>query len=301
MAGKKEKAAPSKKNSSADLMSLLGWVCGVLLIVFGIIVQMPDAQKGLEFALNWINLKSFSDVNSILIVVGGTLAALMVSYPIQYFTKIPGHLKIILFPTKYNVREYIRQIVEMAKVARGDGILALEDKLKEISDPFFKNSLNLVIDAVDAEKVKMLLETELDYMDDRHAQDRAFYAKGSAYAPAFGMIGTLIGLINLLKNLDDANAIAPAMSVALVTTFYGSVLSNLVFAPISNKLKVRHDEEYLCKMIVCEGVQAIQAGDNPRFIEDKLTQLLPGKLAQMVGEDEEGAGGKKGKKNKKEK
>lgn len=269
-----------------DLMSVLGWLSGAILVVLGIIVQMPDASKGIEFGLNWISLSNFVDVPSIVIVVGGTFAALMVSYPIKFFTKIFKHLKIILFPTQYNPHEYIEQIVEFAKEARINGLLALEDKLNDTQDSFLKNSLMLVIDSVEAEKVKTLLETELDYMEDRHAQDRAFYAKGSAYAPAFGMIGTLIGLINLLQNLTDADAIAPAMSVALVTTFYGSLLSNLVFAPISNKLKVRHDEEYLCKMIVSEGVQAIQAGDNPKFIEEKLTQLLPSNLAAAVSSDE---------------
>ena len=282
-----------------DLMSVIGWLSGAVLVVFGIIVQMPDAEKGIEFGLNWISLSNFFDVNSIIIVVGGTFAALMVSYPLKYFTKIFKHLKIILFPTKYNPHEYITQIVEFAKEARINGLLALEDKLNDTQDIFLRNSLMLVIDSVEAEKVKVLLETELDYMEERHAQDRAFYAKGSAYAPAFGMIGTLIGLINLLQNLKDADAIAPAMSVALVTTFYGSLLSNLVFAPISNKLKVRHDEEYLCKMIVSEGVQAIQAGDNPKFIEEKLTQLLPGNLAVSTGTDADDDS--KGKKNRREK
>jgi chemotaxis protein MotA len=223
----------------------------------------------------------------------------MVSYPLRFFTKIPGHLRIILRPTKYNPREYITSIVELAKVARRDGILALQDKVETIEDVFFKNSLNLVIDAIDAEKVKTLMENELDYMEERHPQDRAFYAKGSSYSPAFGMIGTLIGLVNLLQNLSEPDEIAPAISVALVTTFYGTMLSNLFFAPISNKLKVRHDEEYLCKMIVYEGVQAIQAGDSPRFIEEKLVQLLPSKLSKLTesgGEKEKGA--KKAKKTK---
>ena len=150
----------------------------------------------------------------------------------------------------------------------------------------------LIVDAVDPEKVKTLLETELDYLDERHAQDRAFYDKAAAYAPAFGMIGTLMGLINLLQSLTDPDAIAPAMALALVTTFYGTILSNLIFMPISNKLRVRHEEEYLCKMIVVEGVQAIQAGDNPKFIEEKLTQLIPGFLAAKGLSDKKGKKGK---------
>ncbi len=157
----------------------------------------------------------------------------------------------------------------------------------------------LVVDAVDPEKVKTLLETELDYLDERHAQDRGFYDKAASYGPAYGMIGTLMGLINLLKQLDDPSAVAPAMAVALVTTFYGSILANMMFLPISNKLKVRHEEEYLCKMIVAEGVQAIQAGNNPKFIQEKLTQLIPGYLAsKMEGASSGGGGGEEGGKKK---
>lgn len=152
----------------------------------------------------------------------------------------------------------------------------------------------LVVDAVEPDKVKQLLETELDYLDERHAQDRAFYDKAGAFGPAFGMIGTLMGLVNLLKQLSDPDAIAPAMALALVTTFYGSCLANMIFIPMSNKLKVRHEEEYLCKMIIAEGVQSIQAGDNPRFIEEKLTNLIPGIMAKKMG----GGGGGKEKKGK---
>ena len=191
------------------------------------------------------------------------------------------------------------QIVDLATEARINGLLSLETKLEETSDTFLKNSMMLVVDAVDPEKVKTLLETELDYLDERHAQDRGFYDKAASYGPAYGMIGTLMGLINLLKQLDDPSAVAPAMAVALVTTFYGSILANMMFLPISNKLKVRHEEEYLCKMIVAEGVQAIQAGNNPKFIQEKLTQLIPGYLAsKMEGASSGGGGGEEGGKKK---
>lgn len=282
-----------------DIMSVLGWVLCIVLLLFGILFD--SNTMGLIFD----NLENFIDIPSIAIVIGGVIAALMVSFPIKSFTKIPKHLKIVLFPTKYDPREYIAQIVELAKIARVSGLLALEGKLEETKDPFLKNSVMLVVDAVEPEKVKQLLATELDYLDERHAQDRAFYDKGSAYAPAFGMIGTLMGLINLLKQLDDPNAVAPAMAVALVTTFYGTILANVIFTPISNKLKIRHEEEYLCKLIIAEGVESIQAGDSPRFVEEKLTQLIPGFLTKngLPGvEGSEGGdagkakGGKKGKK-----
>ena len=273
-----------------DLLSVLGWILGIGVLLFGILF---DKDKGFVIA----NLINFFDATSVAVVLGGVIAALMISFPLRCFTKNPRHLKIIFFPTKYNPQDYIVQIVELAKEARVNGLLSLEGKLEETKDPFLKNSMMLVVDAVEPEKVKALLETELDYLDERHAQDRAFYDKAAAYAPAYGMIGTLMGLVNLLKQLSDPDAIAPAMALALVTTFYGSILANMVFMPISNKLRIRHEEEYLCKLIVAEGVESIQAGDAPRFIEEKLTQLIPGFLIKngLPGSEksEDNKGGKK--------
>lgn len=265
-----------------DLMSVLGWLVGIGVLLFGIIYD-----KDAGFIVT--NLKNFFDAPSIAVVLGGVIAGLMVSFPLKSFAKIPKHLKIMIMPTKYNPLDYIEQIVALATEARINGLLSLESKLNETKDEFLKNSMMLVVDAVESDKVKQLLETELEYLDDRHAQDRAFYEKAAAYGPAFGMIGTLMGLVNLLKQLTNPDAIAPAMALALVTTFYGSILANLIFTPIANKLKIRHEEEYLCKMIVVEGVQAIQAGDNPKFIEEKLNQLIPGTLAKKASKKEKAA------------
>ena len=272
-----------------DLMSIIGWLLGIGTLVFGIVF---DKDKGIVFDA----FKNFVDVPSIAVVLGGVIAGLMVSFPVKCFTKIGKHLKIMFLPTKYNPMDYITQIVDLATEARINGLLSLEGKLAETKDPFLKSSMMLVVDAVEPDKVKQLLETELEYLDERHAQDRAFYEKAAAYGPAFGMIGTLMGLVNLLKQLSDPDKIAPAMALALVTTFYGSCLANMIFIPMSNKLKVRHEEEYLCKMIIAEGVQSIQAGDNPRFIEEKLTNLIPGIMAKKMGG---GGGGGKEKKEKK--
>lgn len=268
-----------------DIMSILATLLGIVVIFYGII--FTDA--GIVLA----NLDNFIDIPSIIITIGGTIMGLMMSYPLGIWLKIPKHLKIVYFPTKYDPMEYIRQIVELATEARINGLLSLESKLADTKDVFLRNSMMLVVDAVDPEKVRDLLATELEYMDDRHAQDREFYDRGAAFGPAFGMIGTLMGLINLLKELEDASKVAPAMALALVTTFYGSVLANMIFMPISNKLKYRHEEEYLCKMIISEGVQSIQAGDNPKFIEEKLTQLLPGSLTKKKSSPRPEAGGGK--------
>jgi chemotaxis protein MotA len=224
--------------------------------------------------------------------------ALMVSFPGSQLAKVPKHMRIVLMPKKYDPGAYIGQLVEFAKKARINGLLALEEDLAGIDDTFLKNSMMMVVDSVDPEKVKQQLEARLDHMDDRHAQERALYSKGASYAPAFGMIGTLIGLINLLKDMADVSTIGPNMAVALITTFYGTVLSNLIFTPIANKLQSRHEEEFLCNMIICEGVQAIQAGENPKFIQERLMNLLPQYKQSMAsdGGEEDGGGGKKKKK-----
>ena len=224
--------------SSFDLATTLGLVLGVVFIVLAIIVTFPKGDQ--KFEVTPGNLENFFDPSSIMIVLGGTVSALLVSYPLSFFGQIPKHIKVAFMPTKFDAKEYIQTIVEIAKPARVDGILSIQDKVDAIPDTFFRNSLHLVIDGIDAEKVKAMMESELDYMDERHAQARGFYAKGSSYAPAFGMIGTLVGLINLLKSLDNADAIAPAMSVALITTLYGSFLANLIFAPMSNKIGRAH-------------------------------------------------------------
>lgn len=293
---KKEKSSKAK-GTALDAMTLLGWVVGISLIVFGIVfTQAPkaptDFQKQEDPAVEtkytenmakykyngglWQTYKlgNFIDPPSIAITIGGTIAALMVAFPMGAFAKIPKHLKIAIFPNVYNPQVYIEQIVEFAKEARMKGLLSLEDKLSETEDPFLKSSLMLVVDSVEPEKVHSLLEAELDHLDDRHANDRAFYDKGGAFAPGFGMIGTLIGLVNMLGDLSDVSTLGPNMAVALLTTLYGSLLANLFFSPISNKLKTRHDEEYLCKVLICEGVEAIQAGENPKFISEKLQMLV---------------------------
>lgn len=285
-----------------DFMTPLGWVVGFGLIFYGIVYDSVLKAMNLD-ALVW-----FMDVSSLAITVGGCFAALMIAFPLSSFAKIGKHLKICLFPTKYDPYNYIDQIVDFAKEARMKGLLSLEDKLNETKEVFLKNSLMLVVDSVDPEKVHNLLQAELDHLDDRHAQDRAFYDKGAGFAPAFGMIGTLVGLVKMLQVMDDPGSIGPAMATALLTTLYGSVLANLFFSPIANKLRIRHEEEYLCKVLICEGVEAIQAGENPNFIREKLEKFVfkskKRKAAADSGEEGEGEApaegkGKKGKKGKK--
>lgn len=285
-------------------MTIIGWVAAIILMIFGMVTSTDQVTRVMSFEFG--NIPRFYDLSSVLIVIGGVIAALMVAFPLKYFKAIPKHLKIVLFPTKYNPVEYVNQLVDFAKEARINGLLALESKLEEVKDDFMKSSLLMVVDAVDADKVKSFLEEKMNYLEDRHGQAFGFYEKAANFAPAFGMIGTLIGLVNLLQQMDDPSSIGGAMGVALITTFYGTVLANVLFNPIATKLRARHEEEMLCKMIICEGVQAIQAGDNPKFIHEKLLQLLPNSIASKQNIDgDEGApadgGEKKAKKGKKEK
>ena len=181
------------------------------------------------------------------------------------------------------------------------GLLSLEDKLNEIDEPFLHNSLMLVVDSVDSEKVRKAMETELEQLDERHALDRRFYEKAASFAPAFGMIGTLVGLILMLGNMSDVDALAKGMAVALITTLYGSLLANVVCLPMASKLKARHDEEFLCKQLVMEGVLAIQEGENPKFIEEKLYKLLPASYKKPTDKGEKQDANQDDKKNGKKK
>ncbi len=269
-----------------DIVSIVGTLLAPALIVFGIGFSMDPLGYDITKVLNFV------DYPSIAITVGGTIACLLLSFPANVYAKVPKHLKIMYKPQKYNPMEYIDSIVDFAKEARSKGLLSLEDKLNQTKDPFLKNSLMLVVDSVDPEKVKELLDSELQYLDDRHARDRAFYEKGAAFAPAFGMIGTLVGLVNMLQNLGNPDDLGPNMAVAMLTTFYGSCIANIFFNPLATKLSVRHEEEYLCKMLICEGVQSIQAGENPKFIGEKLMLLLPANAAgKKGGKKAKGGGG----------
>lgn len=247
-----------------DLATVLGILAGFGLTVFGIGIG---------------RLGNFVDPAGLAITLGGAMAAMVASTSSDVLKSIPKHLKIAFGGKKYDPKQYIEQIVDLAQSARKNGLLSLESRADEIEDNFLKDSVLLIVDAIDSDKVKQLMEQELEYLDDRHARGFGFYETAAGTCPAFGMIGTLIGLVNMLKGLDlegggGAGDIGPAMSVALITTFYGSLFANLVFAPIGNKLKARHAEEMLCKQMIIEGILSIQSGENPKFIREKLISYL---------------------------
>lgn len=275
-----------------DLTTVIGILAGVVLIVWGI-----------EPA----NIKNFIDLSSVLLTVGGTICATAASFPLSSLKEIGKHMKILVKGDRFNHKQLIDQLVEMAQTARQNGLLSLEEKANEIDDLFFKEGLMLVVDALEEEQLRQRMENQLDAIEERHEQSVAIYEKAGAYAPAFGMIGTLVGLVNMLKNMNfdsgGASTLGADMSVALVTTFYGCVLANLIFGPIAKKLRIRNAEEMLYRQIMMEGIMAIQAGDNPKFLREKLASYLnqKGRLEILSGEGGAEGQEQKGKKKKKEK
>ncbi|MBP1563841.1 MAG: motility protein A [Oscillospiraceae bacterium] len=254
-----------------NLSLIIGWVLAFGMVVFGIVFDMAKGTVDFGAFVNFI------DVQSLAITVGGTIGCLFASFPMSYLKGIGKRFGLAIKPKKYDPNKYIADIVEYAQVARTRGLLALEESANQCTDPFMKSSLMLIVDANDPEKVRGMLDDTIMFMCERHENGRAFFEKGVAIFPAFGMLGTLVGLINMLASLDLSNpqALTGGMAVALITTFYGSLFANVLMAPIGMALKNTHDEELLCMQIIEEGVLAIAGGSNPRYIQEKLEFMLP--------------------------
>lgn len=275
-----------------NITYLVGTVLAIVFMVFGMVSKTVDGA--VTFQLNQI--VNFFDASSILIVIGCTLAVVVASCPVKLIKAMPKHFKIMLNTKKYDPMYYIDQLVELAQVARKNGLLALEERANLQTDPFFKQAILLVVDANDGDKVRSVLMNDIECMSGRHDDVASMYEKASAVAPAFGMVGTLVGLINMLKGMNlesGSSSIGSDMGTALITTLYGCILAHMIFNPIASNLRSRDEEEVLCKMIVVEGIMSIQSGENPKSLRDKLLTF--------VDQKQRGGDGGKGGKEKKEK
>ncbi len=264
-----------------DLASVIGIIVCFALVIFGIV----SGDQG--FAA----LGNFLDAQSALITLGGTFCAVMAMYSMQEYTNGMKSLGLMFKAPALNTPQIISKIIELSNVARKEGLLSLEEAASDLDDAFLKKGILLIVDGTDPELVRAILETELTSVDDRHRKNIGFWQDVAANGPAWGMIGTLIGLINMLKMLDDPSAIGPNMAVALITTLYGSMLANWIATPCANKLKTFNNAEMLVKEIMIEGLLSIQAGENPRVIEEKLKSFLAPKDRAGAGGEEEAAGG----------
>jgi chemotaxis protein MotA len=219
----------------------------------------------------------FISVPALMIVIGGTVGATLLSYPITQLLGVFKVVKNVFFHRSKPALEIIGKMVEFGKLARREGLLAFEPRMHEIDDPFFSKGLSLAIDGMASTSIKEVLTTEILYVEERHYLGAEIFTTMAAYAPAVGLMGTIIGLVQMLMQMEDPSKIGPPMAVALLTTFYGTVLANLLLMPIAAKLKTRSRQEILIKELILEGLMAIQAGESHRVIEQKLKAFLPHK------------------------
>ncbi|MCB1325459.1 MAG: motility protein A [Spirochaetales bacterium] len=246
-----------------DLASLGGLILGFVLVMFGTI------QAGLS-PLDILNIPS------VFITFGGGAAASIISSPMSRLTNFANYTRFAFSPQQTDVANLIVTLVNFSERARREGLLSLEDDLVNLDEPFLRKGIQLVVDGTDPELVRNILETEMQNIANRHGDGIKFWGDLGFYFPAFGMIGTLIGLVQMLKNLGagDPGAIGSGMAAALITTLYGSLGSNLVALPIQRKLQLRDGDEQTIKAIMIEGILSIQSGDNPRIVKDKLSSFL---------------------------
>jgi len=250
--------------------------------IIGILVGM-----GLVFwaILSGGGLLLFFNIPSLAIVMGGVSAALLMSFPLRAVKTVPGVVLRAFIHRAAGNQQILELLIKYAEMARRDGMLALEEEAEKAPDDFLKKALRLAVDGTDAELIGMILRLELASLRDRHKTGQDILNAGATFAPAFGMLGTLIGLIQMLQVLDDPSQIGMGMAVALVTSFWGSFLANLVFLPLAGKLKNRSNEETAVRRLVIEGVTSIQGGDSPRIVKEKLhTFLAPGQRVEAQKE-----------------
>ncbi len=252
-----------------DITTLLGLILGFTLVGFA----MATGPGGLVIFLHG---------PSMMIVFGGTIAVTLINFPMG---ELKGLVKVMMRSLFFKIPspgEEISRVVEYANLARKEGLLALETKLQEVDDKFFAKGVQLVIDGFPAETVRDIMELEAEWQHQRHLTGKKMMDALGSFAPAFGMIGTLVGLVQMLQNLSDPSKIGGGMATALLTTMYGAMGANMVFIPLAGKLEVRDNEETLLRQLMIEGIVAIQSGEGPQLIKEKLKSFLAPSVREAV-------------------
>ncbi len=247
-----------------DLASFIGIGLALIAIITGM-----GADVGL-----------FLDMTSIILVLGGTIGSLFIAYPMERVINIFKIMMSIFFYKPYNMNETIKALVTSSEKARREGLLSLEQDVEKVQDPFMKKGLQMVVDGIDPELLKSMLETDLDLREDEGMMQRNMFAYAATVSPSFGMVGTLIGLVRMLGHLNDPSTVGPSFAIALTTTFFGAFFAYVFFMPMSEKLSRRLQMEMRYRRMILEGVLSIQAGDNPRILEEKLKGFLTEKELQ---------------------
>ena len=244
-----------------DIATIIGLVGGVACIVMSVLTSGGS-------------MKDIIDIPSVFMTIGGSFAALLICGP---FKKTLGVFAVM--GKAFKIRDFgektlVQNMVALSEKARREGILALEEGLEDLDDPFMKSGLRLVVDGTDGAVIRSIMESELDQLEARHMEMITVINNWAGYGPGFGMMGTVLGLIGMLNNLEDKSSLGPNMAVALVTTLYGSMLANWLIGPFGQKLLAQHQAEVQVKEMIIEGVLSIQAGDNPRILAMKLLTYL---------------------------
>lgn len=222
-----------------------------------------------------VGIGPYIDIPSVLIVFGGSIAALLISFKMEQMKNFVKIFMIAIKPPQEDIPELIKKLVEYSTQARRDGILSLEQAANNETNEFLRKGLSMAVDGNEPDTIREMLEIEMEQTSERHKGNAAIFDQWAGLAGSMGMIGTLIGLVAMLLNMSDPSAIGPAMAVALLTTMYGAMIGNIFGTPIANILSIRNSDELLVKTIILEGIMSIQAGDNPRTLESKLLSFLP--------------------------
>jgi len=251
-----------------DIATILG-----IISAFGLVLIAILMGGGLTMFIN---------VPALLVVVGGTLGATMINYPLKEVIGVLSVVKNVLFTKNMSVNELISRFIAFANKTRREGILALESEMNTVKDEFLKKGVQLSIDGLEPQEIKDILSIEIESVNTRHQLGAEVFMTMGTYAPALGMIGTLIGLVQMLQSMEDPSTIGPAMAVALLTTFYGSIMANIICMPFAGKLKTRSKEEMLTKELTIQGVISLSSGDNPRIMEQKLNAFIAPKQREST-------------------
>lgn len=245
-----------------DLLTPIGITLGFIMIMLAILARGGE------------NAASFMDISSIFIVLGGLVASLLINFKLDQIKLTSKVLKEAFHKNDQQISDLINLFISLSEQARREGLLALENELENVDDPFIKKGILLAVDGIEPEVINDIMNAEITALEERHYRGRTIIEKCGEYAPAWGMIGTLVGLVLMLNTLDDPATLGPSMAVALLTTLYGTVLANLVFIPMASKLENKTEEEVFIKQIIIEGVIGVQSGQNPRILEEKLSAFL---------------------------
>ncbi len=260
-----------------DIATVIGLLLGTGLVLGAI---MMGGGGGIS---------PFVNVPSLMITVGGSVAALLINFPLKNVLGVFGVVKNCFLVSLPSPRSVIEQFKEFATVVRKDGILALENSIEEVSDPFLKRGLEMVVSGLPKEEIQSVLEVEISYIESRHQNGKKILDATAAAAPAFGMIGTLIGLVQMLRELDDPSQIGIGMATALLTTLYGALMANLVCIPLAGKLEARSNDELTVRDLMLAGMVALVDGQTPRALEDRLVAYISPAARKSLPESSQAA------------